>query len=271
MGVKLLVSDCDGTLLTPDKRVSDRSVRALLSLRDAGIEFAVASGRPPLGMSDIVRQAGVTTPVAAFNGGMVVEPADMSMISHTIMLAPLVASVTHALGWHGLDVWAYAGRSWHVPRADAPYVEWESKCVGFHPEVYADVADIEHIPGVSKLVGVTEDPFIMNRAQAELRRRYGHRVSATPSTEFYLDVTPHSANKGTFTSWLAKRYGLDTSEVATIGDSANDVLMFAHSGLSIAMGNASKEVQHAAQRVTYSNDHEGFAYAVERFILDEQR
>lgn len=57
------------------------------------------------------------------------------------------------------------------------------------------------------------------------------------------------------------------SEIATVGDMPNDVLMFRQSGLSIAMGNASPDVQAEADLVTDSNNDEGFAKAVERFIL----
>ncbi len=67
--------------------------------------------------------------------------------------------------------------------------------------------------------------------------------------------------------YLSKTYEIPPEEIATIGDQPNDVLMFAHSGLSIAMGNASHDVQEAARRVTTSNEDEGFANAVERFIL----
>jgi hypothetical protein len=67
--------------------------------------------------------------------------------------------------------------------------------------------------------------------------------------------------------YLADRYQLSTDEIATIGDMPNDVLMFAHSGLSIAMGNADRQVQRAARRVTATNQDEGFAKAVDRFVL----
>jgi len=80
-------------------------------------------------------------------------------------------------------------------------------------------------------------------------------------------VTHPDANKGCVARYFSQTYRIRTAEIATIGDAANDVLMFAHSGLSIAMGNASPEVQRAARRVTASNEDEGFANAVERFVL----
>jgi hydroxymethylpyrimidine pyrophosphatase-like HAD family hydrolase len=102
---------------------------------------------------------------------------------------------------------------------------------------------------------------------AGVHDRFGDHVSASLSQPYYVDVTHPDANKGFVAQWLADRCKLSTEEIATIGDMPNDVLMFAHSGLSIAMGNASPEVQRAARRVTTSNEDEGFASAVERFIL----
>ncbi|MGH9078805.1 MAG: HAD hydrolase family protein, partial [Acidimicrobiales bacterium] len=87
------------------------------------------------------------------------------------------------------------------------------------------------------------------------------------SQPYYLDVTHPDANKGSVVQSLAARSGLAVAEIATIGDMPNDVLMFDHSGLSIAMGNASVAVQRAARRVTGSNADEGFARAMERFVL----
>ena len=92
-------------------------------------------------------------------------------------------------------------------------------------------------------------------------------MAASQSQPYYLDVTHPDANKGAVARDLSARYGIPPQAIATIGDMPNDVLMFAHSGLSIAMGNASPEVQRAARRVTASNQEEGFASAVDRFIL----
>jgi hydroxymethylpyrimidine pyrophosphatase-like HAD family hydrolase len=84
-----------------------------------------------------------------------------------------------------------------------------------------------------------------------------------------LDVTHPAANKGSVVEFLSAAYLIPTSSVATIGDMPNDVLMFENSGMSIAMGNASKEVQAQANFVTDSNEEEGFAHAIERFVLNQ--
>jgi len=116
---------------------------------------------------------------------------------------------------------------------------------------------------------VSDDHDAVARASGAAHDAFGDHVSASRSQPYYLDVTHPQANKGAVATFLAHWYDLAPDEIATIGDMPNDVLMFAHSGLSIAMGNADREVQRAARRVTTSNEDEGFANAVERFILRE--
>jgi hydroxymethylpyrimidine pyrophosphatase-like HAD family hydrolase len=83
-------------------------------------------------------------------------------------------------------------------------------------------------------------------------------------------VTHPEANKGAVVRYLSRVYDVPESRIATLGDQPNDVLMFARSGLSIAMGNAERDVQRAARRVTASNSDEGFALAIERFVLGDR-
>jgi hypothetical protein len=92
-------------------------------------------------------------------------------------------------------------------------------------------------------------------------------VTAAASQPYYLDVTHPQANKGAVALDLAERYSLRPEEIATIGDQPNDILMFDHSGLSIAMGNADPEAKEAAEEISRSNEEDGFAYAVEHFVL----
>jgi hydroxymethylpyrimidine pyrophosphatase-like HAD family hydrolase len=90
---------------------------------------------------------------------------------------------------------------------------------------------------------------------------------ATRSQSYFLDVTHAEASKGNVVKYLSKLYAIPTSAIATIGDMHNDLSMFAVSGLSIAMGNADDQVQRAARDVTTSNDDEGFANAIKKFVL----
>jgi Cof subfamily protein (haloacid dehalogenase superfamily) len=262
--IRLLLSDVDGTLVTSEKVLTERSVEAVHKLHDAGVLFAVTSGRPPRGMAMLIEPLALRTPVAAFNGGLLVEP-DMTVIEERAIPAELVAPMIALLESFALSVWVYRGAEWYVRDLQGPHVERESRTVQFAPRLIGSFEGIGE--DVVKLVGVSDDHDAVARASDAARERFGDHLSASRSQPYYLDVTHPQANKGGVVRFLAERYGISTDEIATIGDMANDVLMFAHSGLSIAMGNADREVQRAARRVTASNDEDGFAAAVERFIL----
>jgi hydroxymethylpyrimidine pyrophosphatase-like HAD family hydrolase len=120
------------------------------------------------------------------------------------------------------------------------------------------------------IVGVSYDHDLVARCEKDAQDALGKGASAARSQPYYLDVTHPDANKGTVVIALSKFLSVPAAEIATIGDMPNDVLMFRKGGLSIAMGNASPEVQAQADVVTASYDDEGFAKAMERFILRSQ-
>jgi Cof subfamily protein (haloacid dehalogenase superfamily) len=266
-GIALVLADVDGTLVTPDKELTDRTIAAVRRLKEAGIAFAVTSGRPPRGMAMLVRPLELELPLAAFNGGLYVRP-DMSVIEEHSIDAGLVPQVIELLGKGGLDVWLYRGADWLVRDAGAPHIRKEADTVRFEPTVVESFDGTTE--GIVKIVGISDDLEAVAHAEAAARDRFGDHVSAARSQPYYLDVTHPEANKGAVVRYLSRVYDVPESRIATLGDQPNDVLMFARSGLSIAMGNAERDVQRAARRVTASNSDEGFALAIERFVLGDR-
>ena len=262
--IRLLLADVDGTLVTPDKVLTDRAVDAVRRLGKAGILFAITSGRPPRGMAMLIEPLDITTPIAAFNGGLLVD-RDMSVIEQRVLPEALVRPVADLIGSFGLDVWVYRGPDWYVPDPKGSHVARESATVRFEPKVMTSLDGLT--TDVAKLVGVSDDLDAVAQASSVVHDRFGDHVSAARSQPYYLDVTHPDANKGAVARYLSAKYAIPPEAIATIGDMPNDVLMFAHSRLSIAMGNASLEVQRSARRVTTSNADEGFANAVEKFVL----
>jgi Cof subfamily protein (haloacid dehalogenase superfamily) len=260
----LLLADVDGTLVTQQKVLTDKAIAAVGKLREAGILFAVTSGRPPRGMSMLIQPLQITTPIAAFNGGLFARP-DMSVIEQRTIPDDLSPAVIDLLDAHGMSVWVYRGADWFVRDSHGPHVEREAWTVKFAPTPIANFSSVTD--GVAKIVGVSDDHDAVQVAVDAARARFGDHVSASRSQPYYADVTHPDANKGGVVRYLSEQYDIGSDQIATIGDMPNDVLMFAHSGLSIAMGNASSEVQRAARQVTTSNEDEGFANAIDRFIL----
>ncbi|CAN92484.1 hypothetical protein sce2325 [Sorangium cellulosum So ce56] len=263
--IKLLLTDIDGTLVTSDKRLTDRARASVKRLRLADVELAVISGRPPRGMAMLNGPLALTTPIIAFNGGMFVTPDLATVLEQRCLPATVAEEVVKALANAGLDVWVYRGSDWFIRRRDAPHVTHEEHTVQFAPIVVDDLGGV--LANAVKIVGVSDDLALVARCEGELRQRFGAQVSAARSQPYYLDVTHPDANKAAALRWLSRALGVPLSQVACIGDMPSDVLMFGLAGLSIAMGNASPDVQRCARHVTASNDDEGFASAVDRFVL----
>jgi hydroxymethylpyrimidine pyrophosphatase-like HAD family hydrolase len=99
-----------------------------------------------------------------------------------------------------------------------------------------------------------------------MQKALGTEATAIRSQDYYLDITPPGQNKGTFVQAVARRLGISTDAVATIGDMHNDVAMFETSGVSFAMGNANDDVKKCAKYVTDTNENEGFAKAVDKIL-----
>ena len=262
---RLLLADVDGTLVTKEKLLTARAVEAVKKLRAAGIEFAITSGRPPRGMAMLVEPLAITLPIAAFNGGLYVQP-DMTIIEQRVLKRDVVEPIIKIIEEHRLDAWLYRGNDWLVHQRHGSHVDREEWTVKF-PAVVVDSFDGQ-TDYVAKVVGVSDDLAAVARCEGAVRAAFGaDKASATRSQPYYLDVTHPEANKGGVVLTLAKMLGLHPDEIATVGDSANDVPMFERGGLSIVMGQASDEVKRAADEVSTSSEDEGFANAVERFLL----
>jgi len=262
--IRLLLADVDGTLVTKDKILTPRAIAAVEKMRAKNIIFAITSGRPPKGMQMLIEPLGIDTPIAGFNGGLWVKP-DLSIIEARVLPREVAARTVALLAEAELDVWVYSGEDWLVHTADAPHVAREQWTVKFPPKVTDDFTDA--LDAAVKIVGVSDDLARVEAAEKTVQDALGGQASAARSQPYYLDVTHPEANKGFAIGYLAKTLGIAENAIATIGDQPNDTLMFRKSGLSIAMGNASEAVQKQATYVTTSSEEEGFANAVEKFIL----
>jgi Cof subfamily protein (haloacid dehalogenase superfamily) len=262
--ISLLLSDVDGTLVTTGKVLTDRARNAVSRLHEKNIRFAITSGRPPRGMRMFVDPLGLAEPIAGFNGGAYVAP-DLRLLESHALSADAARTAVEIARQCGLDAWLYTGDDWYIRDPNGPHVARESSTVAFPPEV---VDSFDHLFGAAvKVVGISDDFDRVRAANDAIARALGASVSVSRSQPYYVDITNPVANKAAVVHYHAGRLGIPPEEIATIGDMPNDVLMFSDSGFSIAMGNASADVKKQAAAVTDSCDDEGFAKAVERYLL----
>jgi hypothetical protein len=258
-----VVTDVDGTLLTREKLLTSRARDAVRRLRDAGIGFTLASSRPPRGLQALIEALGVSAPLAAFNGGMIVLP-DLTVLRQHLIEQQLAQRAAAVLDECGVDVWVYRGEDWFVPALDGVRVRRESEVVGFAPRLLGEREEV--LDSAVKIVAVSDDGAAIVAAERALNDCFGRSLSIMQSHRSYIDVTHPDANKGDAVGFLSQHFSIPTEAVATLGDMPSDVPMFARSGVSFAMGNAARDVQQAAKLVTASNEDEGFAAAVERLL-----
>lgn len=259
--ISLVVSDVDGTLLTSDKRLTPATIAAVRALRRRGIAFSITSSRPSFGMRPIVDALEIDQPIGPFNGSAMVDP-DLSVIEQSVVPADAVRHSLALFARHGFDAWIFTNNEWLIQRADDYYVPRETRAIATAPRLVSDFESA--VDRGCKIVGVSGDFARLAAGERELQLKLGETAHVARSQHYYLDVTPPGRDKGTFVAALSARLGIPLSEVATIGDMPNDVPMFAVSGHSVAMGNASEVVKARAKSVTETNDADGFARAMER-------
>jgi Cof subfamily protein (haloacid dehalogenase superfamily) len=262
--ISALISDVDGTLLTEEKILTDGTRRAVARLRASGIAFSIISSRPPRGLRMLLEPLQIATPIAGFNGGALVTPG-LSVVSQHLLAPDIARRAADFIFAHGAQVWLFSGQDWLVRDADGPRIDLEERTVQFPPTVvdaFGAALDM-----ANKIVGVSDDFALLARCEGEMRTLLAGGAFVARSQRYYLDITHPLANKGTAVLALAKLLAIPMAEIAVIGDGGNDVAMFEQSGFSIAMSNASPDVQQQARFVTASFNDEGFAKAVERYVL----
>jgi Cof subfamily protein (haloacid dehalogenase superfamily) len=264
--IELVVSDIDGTLITSNHEITPETKRVSLELRLHGMHLCLASSRPPRSIKPIARELGLRAPFAAFNGALIQLPDDQILASSIV--PPNITQRIKSIATHlGLDVWLYDHKDWWVNQR-TPFVDREAQTAGFFPrsEGYPAQLKRENI----KLT-VAGTPDVILRAQERIRGEMGTVVAVSRSKPRFLDITAYDWDKGAVLNRLAPLLGVGLDRVATIGDGPNDVGMFKKSILSIAMGQAVDQIKHQALHVTASNDEDGWARGIEKFILKRGR
>ena len=262
--IRLVVSDVDGTLVRKDKTLSPETIAAVHRLREAGIAFTVISARPPSGVMPLLAPLAIDVPAGAFNGGTLFRPDGSVLIEH--LIDPAVVRGVFDMA-RDLDIgrWVFADGRWFASDADGPHVDSERVSSDQSPVVRDDFSDLYDRAG--KLTFVSDDAALLKGLADRAGEAFGEMATIAQSQTYYLDVTAIAANKGDGVAELARVLGIDLSQVAVMGDMDNDIPMFRRAALSFAMGQAGDAVKAAATHVSSSNQEDGVAHAIDRFLL----
>ena len=263
----MVISDVDGTLVRNDKSLTPATIKAVQRLRAAGIAFSIISARPARGLTYPIEQLGIDLPTASFNGGTITRP-DGKTISAQRLSQDAVRATLDMLLPADVEIWVFADDQWLVTDPNGPLVPKERRTIGFDPVVVSSFKD--HTARVDKIVAASNDHPRLAELEKTVRKALDGQAGAVLSQPYYLDVTDLKADKGFGVAALADAVGIPLAEVAVIGDGHNDVAMFRRAGLAIAMGQSAPEVRAHAAYITDSNEQDGVAHALDRFILGDR-
>ncbi len=204
--ISLVISDVDGTLVTKDKVLTERSRAAVSQLDALGIAFTIISSRPPFGMRMLVEPLVLRLPMGAYNGGALVMP-DGTILEQRLVPAAAVERTLAVFRSHRVDSWLFSGNRWLLEDPNGANVDRETRTIGVGPTMVRRLED--HLDAVGKIVGVSNEFERLDACEEAARPILGNSASVARSQPYYLDVTPAGTDKGTALVEIARR--LDTA------------------------------------------------------------
>ena len=275
--IRLVSIDLDGTLFRSDSSPAPEGVRQLQCARRAGVRVVINTTRNIGGVRKLCEAWGFSDPVICTNGAQIfASPGGPVWASFTIpmAIARLVARLADENGWEVST--SVGNRSYFRQRPGqplGPVKHWSD--VGGEDSQELPRLVIVHT-NEEALVGEPLRMLLHQREAIAAVRNLTDQFAQDCRTETYYEpdgrvhslcVLPREADKGSALEFVARRLEIPLDQTLAIGDNTNDMSMFAAAGVSAAMGNATPEVKAAATFVGPSNDDEGVAWAVRRFVL----
>ena len=263
MKYKLIAADMDGTLLNDRHELTERTITAITGAVEAGVLFVTATGRPFYGIGIVNDHITGDMPFIIFNGASVVMGKSKEMLFRKQLDASLAKEV-YALGMErGIPLIMWTEQLWCNSECKAT--------MGYRKYFDLDMRIIENIDDfedefIYKFIWFGM-PDVIGKLQSEMQEHFRGRLNCHTSQPEYLEFVGPDADKGSAMAELGRVYDIDRSEMIAIGDGHNDISMLKYAGLGIAMENAPEAVKAVCGEVTLSNNNDGVAAVIEKYIL----
>ncbi|HEY3249274.1 MAG TPA: Cof-type HAD-IIB family hydrolase [bacterium] len=261
---RLLVADIDGTLITSTREIPDGVHAAVRAAQASGVRVCLATGRIWPSAEPYVRGLGADPPAILANGGIVYDFRTDTVLRQVPLAYEQARAVLEVLRAHpGVQPHLYVHNRVYVGHVNAHTEYYRRKDRLVVEEVGDLLAFLPPDPTKILIIGARHD--LVEAAAAIARLPYPMNVVFSEQT--YLEVLPTGSSKGAALEFVAQLLGIARDKIIAVGDNLNDQEMVRFAGLGVAMGNAAPELQAQADYVTKTNDEEGLAEVIERFIL----
>lgn len=270
---KLVAIDLDGTLLNTNKEISDRNKKVISLAKEKGVKIIICSGRVYTGARLYAKQLGLTDPIIACNGAVISENIDGRVIYSNNLNIEDCLKIVEICNKYSIYYHVYAGDTMFTEKLGFTSLKYFEKNKQLPPEDRVDIVVVKSmvdklntIPDqVLKFVVVNDDIELLRKIRSEMEQITSIDIMSSNYDNF--EVMNKGVNKGAALKKLSAFLDIPAAEMIAIGDNENDMTMFEYAGLSIAMDNGEDFAKEAAQYVTASNNEDGVAQAIERFIL----
>ena len=268
MAYKVLALDIDGTLTNSEKRITDRTREAVLTAAKKGVKIVIASGRPIQGIRAFAEELKLKENdgyILSFNGGRLISCRTGEII-HDMKLPLEYLPEIYALSKeYGVNLMSYEGDDLITEEPDDEFLAIEARINGLGIKRVDNLVEHINFP-INKCLMLGEGTYL-GEVEKKVYAALSDRMDVYRSEPYFLEILPKGVDKAKALEKLLTALGCEREELMACGDGFNDLTMIEYAGLGVAMANARDEVKAHADYITCSNDEDGVAAAVERFIL----
>lgn len=267
---KLIALDMDGTLLNENKKISNANLEAIKFARKKGIKVVLATGRPTKGIEKYLKELNLIDDneyAVSYNGAVVQEVKSGKIIAQNVMTIDDLKLLYNLSKELNVNIHALTPNSCITPKINE-YSELEAKMNNIPLEV-VKFENIDVSTTIVKIMFVDPEEKL-NKVIEALPKDLYEKYTIVRSAPFFLEFLNKKVNKGYGVKLLAEKLGISRNEIICIGDAENDIHMIEFAGLGVAMGNAFPEVKKIANYVTKTNEEDGVAHVIKKFVLKEE-
>lgn len=271
MAYEIIVLDLDGTLTNSKKEISPKTKEALLKIQQDGKKVVLASGRPTPGILNLAEELKLKEYggfILSFNGAKITNAKTNEIILNETIPQEFIRDIYLSSLEYGIGILTYTDTQIIAGNGIDEYAKLESQINHLPIMRVDDMLDFIQFP-VNKFL-MTGKPEVMLEVQTNLRKKFGTKLNIFRSEPFFLEIMPPEIDKAASLDKLLKILNKDKEQMICCGDGFNDASMIAFAGLGVAMKNAQEEVKKLADYITYSNDEDGIAHVIEKFMINNK-
>lgn len=269
--IKLLALDLDGTLTNCKKEITTINKEYIRKAQDKGVQIILASGRPVIGITGVADALNLWETggyILAYNGGQIIEcKSKKDLVKKTIPLEYVhdICEVIHKFKVYPLT---YDGTGVICENDSNEYVKKEAYNNSINIRKVQSLED-QIVEPVVKFMVVGE-PNELNCAYVYLKNKFDGALNVFFSEPYFMEITPLGIEKASALKKLTTILNMTSENLMACGDGLNDIPMLKFAGLSVAMDNAYGETKKYADYISRSNEEDGVAFAIRKFILGEE-